>query len=79
MKKQTFISRSYNVNDIPVNFERWHYKSVISVINALKTLYNTDLYYTCDFILNGAFYVVVYDNNDQPVTDKIYITDLREV
>ena len=68
---QTYISTVYDKNDKMIDFERWSYKSINTVIKNLKLLYNGIFF---NKILKEASYITIEDNSNNKI-----IIDIKEI
>lgn len=73
MKKQTYIVKIYDGNGKMVDFERFTYKKVASVANAMTQLYNNSLYRVCS--KNNKYFDIIETPNgiDETEIKESYI------
>ena len=68
---QTYISTVYDKDDKMIDFERWSYKKINTVIKNLKLLYKASFYKT---VLKDAKYITIEDNKS-----NIIIIDINKI
>ena len=68
MKKQTYISCLEDENGKMINFERWSYKNINTIVNKLKTLYQYSIYKSS---LEKSKTLVIYETPDGYNKNKI--------
>lgn len=61
MKQQTYIAHFIDFNGNKIDFERFSYSRLSSVIKAIHTLWNNSLYRVCT---KGAEHVEIYRTPD---------------
>ena len=87
MKKQTFISLTYDENGKQINFERWTYKTVKSVKKALFELFYGRYALTYGYLgrKQGASYFEIYATPDgyhvesANFIEKITLDELQKI
>ena len=71
MKKQTYIVKIYDENGLMIDFERFAYKRVSSVVDAMTKLYNNDLYRVCSKN-EKSFEIIATPNGIDETTTKAH-------
>lgn len=81
MKKQTFISYTYNEKGERINFERWTYKTARAVEKALYSLYfgRYKFTYGCLSIKDGANYIEIFETPEEGAEKFIKRITLEEL
>jgi hypothetical protein len=81
MKKQTFISYTYNEKGERINFERWAYKTARAVENALYSLFFGRYKYTYGYlsIKDGANYIEIFETPEDGAEKFIKRITLEEL
>ena len=69
--QQTFISKLEDNNNNMIEFERWNYKRVSTVISKVKTFYNECDYILKDAIKKGAVKLSVYRTESNGTNEKL--------
>jgi hypothetical protein len=85
MKKQTFISYTYNEKGDRINFERWGYKTARAVEKALYSLFFGRYASTYGYLnkKDGANYIEIYEAPEEirkeTFIKKITLEELKKL